>query len=129
MTASSILAFLLLLSACRHHPCAGDDGSPIQLLIRHAVPPDVRALSCEPPVKRTYSTTITCQMTVASGEQSYWGWIRKAFSPRFHFRQTVDNHLWLTRYEAGEMQRFDIAVEPGSASLSRVRIVLFVDAD
>jgi hypothetical protein len=129
MKASSSLALLSLLCSCRPHHGAGGDGSPIQLLVRQAVPPNATALSCESPIKRTYSTTLTCQATVASDEQSYRDWIRKAFSQRFRFRQTVDNHLWLTRYEAGETQRFDIAVEPGAGSQCSVRIVLFVDAD
>ena len=128
MKASSSLA-LLLLCSCRPHRGAVDDGSPIQLLIRQAVPPGATALSCEPPIKRTYSTTLTCQVVVASDEQSYRDWIRKALSHRFRLSQADDNHLWLTRYEAGETQRFDITVEPGAGSLCNVRIVLFVDAD
>jgi hypothetical protein len=99
------------------------------MLVRQAVPPDAEGLICEPPVKQTYSATMTCQFTVASGEQSFRDWIRKRFSQGFHFRQAPDNHLWWTRYEAGEAQRFDIVVEAGTASPCRVRIVLVVDAE
>ena len=129
MKASSSLTLLIFLCSCRPHRGATDDGSPIQLLIRQAVPPGTMALSCEPPVRRTYSTTLACHVVVASDEQSYRDWIRKAFAQRFRLRQTDDNHLCFTRYEAGETQRFDIALEPGAGSRCTVRIVLLVDAD
>jgi hypothetical protein len=129
MKVSCSLALLLVLLSCRPHPDTGDESSPIQLLVREAVPPNAKALNCEPPVKRPFSATITCQVAVDSSGPSYQDWIHKTLSKKYRLSQTLDDHLWLTRFEAGEMQRFDIAVEAGADSMCGVRIVLFVDAD
>ena len=112
MAAVSPVIVLWSASCVRQEPPASQILDRMHNVIARAVPPSAIRLRCHPRAVTEYGATTECSFELPGKPLAYLAWLRHQLEPSFHILAGNNFHLLLSRYQSGDQQTLEFAVQP-----------------